>query len=97
MFSEEMQKLWGDDLENKAMISDHGKNLDRWIRCLPDPIHRQINIALEQEQPFMPPNVTPEKMAEKNETIASMSHLDIVFVSTLLLLVLFSFFFQLSE
>lgn len=74
-----MPRIWGGDQESAEDRPDLA--LQKWLQQLPDVIMSQINLALQQESPFMPPDVTPEMMAESNSSVPSMNHIEILYVS----------------
>lgn len=56
------------------------EKLQKWLLLLPDSIAAQIDAALRQERPFLPPDITPEMMAAKNSIVPSMTQMDILYV-----------------
>ncbi|XP_025114700.1 alpha-protein kinase 1-like [Pomacea canaliculata] len=72
-----MPRIWGGDQESAEDRPDLA--LQKWLQQLPDVIMSQINLALQQESPFMPPDVTPEMMAESNSSVPSMNHIEILY------------------
>lgn len=71
-----LQAVWGVDA---AEIASPSENLFRWLQLLPAAISKQIEIAVNQERPFMPADVTPEMMAMPNENVPSMNHIEIIY------------------
>ena len=61
--------------------SEASEKLQRWLLLLPNIIRAQIEAALRQERPFLPPYITPEMMAAKNNIVPSMTQMDILYVS----------------
>ncbi|XP_067652821.1 alpha-protein kinase 1-like [Haliotis asinina] len=55
------------------------RNLQTWLSLLPSHISAMIQLALRQERPFLPPDVTPEMMAETNDTLPCMNHIEILY------------------
>ena len=80
-FTGVLHTIWGDDITNPDRLSSPAASLRKWMRLLPQPIAQQVNLALGQESPFMPPDVTPEVMAEPNTAVPSMNHIEIIYVS----------------
>ncbi|XP_076449884.1 uncharacterized protein LOC143286163 [Babylonia areolata] len=74
-----LQAVWGHEVSNPDLLSSPAASLGRWLPLLPAPISQQITMALNQERPFLPPDVTPEMMAESNKTVPSMNHIEIIY------------------
>jgi hypothetical protein len=81
LFSDVLPILWGADVENTDLVSLPKECLSRWVRLLPQFISEQIDLALNQERPFMPPDVTPEMMAKPNEKVQTLDNIEIIYVS----------------
>lgn len=76
-----LHAIWGVD-ENGAHRQEIPEEaLKKWLLLLPQTILRQINMALNQERPFMPPDITPEMFAEFNLTVPSLNQIEILYVS----------------
>ena len=75
-FSETLRIIYGDAKPVKAR-----EKLQKWLLLLPDSITAQIDAALRQERPFLPPDITPEMMAAKNSIVPSMTQMEILYVS----------------
>ena len=56
------------------------EHLQKWLLLFPDNITAQIDAALRQERPFLPPDVTPEMMAVKNNKVSSMTQMEVLYV-----------------
>ncbi|XP_028418422.1 alpha-protein kinase 1-like isoform X2 [Dendronephthya gigantea] len=63
---------------NTRLVAAKDK-LQKWLSLLPDSITAQIEAALRQERPFLPPDITPEMMATKNSIVPSMAQMDILY------------------
>lgn len=73
---EVLHTVWGDDNPDAASPDIA---LSKWLQLLPAEISQQTDIALKQQRPFMPPDITPEMMAKSNATVPSMNHIEIIY------------------
>ena len=80
-FTGVLDTIWGDDATNPDVLKSPAESLRKWLTLLPQSIAQRVNLALGQERPFMPPDFTPEVMAEPNTTVPSMNHMEIICVS----------------
>ena len=80
-FTGVLDTIWGDDATNPDVLKSPAASLRKWLTLLPQSVAQQVDLALGQERPFMPPDFTPEVMAEPNTTAPSMNHMEIICVS----------------
>ena len=80
-FTGVLHTIWGDDATNPDVLKSPAASLRKWLMLLPQSVAQQVDLALGQERPFMPPDMTPEMMAEPNTTVPSMNHMEIICVS----------------
>lgn len=78
LFPEILRQLYGEASEGASQEA----SLQAWLSLLPGNISAMIQLALRQERPFLPPGVTPEMMAETNDTLPCMNHIEILYVGT---------------
>ncbi|XP_048255079.1 alpha-protein kinase 1-like [Haliotis rufescens] len=70
-----LRQLYGEASEGASQEA----SLQAWLSLLPGNISAMIQLALRQERPFLLPGVTPEMMAETNDTLPCMNHIEILY------------------